>query len=354
MTPIQTPVALFVFNRPDLTAQAMARLSKIRPRRLLLVADGPRHSNDRQLCEKTLEAVYSGLSWNAQLETLISAENLGCRRRLETGLDWVFEQTDRAIVLEDDIEATPAFFAFAEQALAVFAEEPSLRMITGRNVLIESPQRSTPFLARKGAIWAWATWADRWRTYRAKFQNAGKDVLLAGLERHSEHPLFLRLQQHLLRSRLWDRIDTWDIPWTLWIVASGGYCLTPPVNLSANHGIGLNATHTRGVNDLRAVYPLRDWRWQMPSGVATVLPELDPQYDLLFTLLEMLLLYDHPRRWKLLARRRDALPKPQDEGWQLMLGPFDYVPETRALVAHFRSLMSHPQLDALAAIFDER
>ena len=99
MTPMQTPVALFVFNRPDLTAQAMARLSKIRPRRLLLVADGPRHSDDRQLCEQTLEAVYRGLSWNAQLETLISAENLGCRRRLETGLVWVFEQTDRAIVL---------------------------------------------------------------------------------------------------------------------------------------------------------------------------------------------------------------------------------------------------------------
>jgi hypothetical protein len=353
LTPIETPVALFVFNRPELTAQAMARLSTIRPQRLLLVADGPRHSDDRQLCERTLEAVYSSLSWDVQLETLISAENLGCRRRLETGLDWVFQQTDRAIVLEDDIEATPTFFAFAEQALAGFAEEPSLRMITGRNILVESPQRSAPFLTRQGSIWAWATWADRWQAYRAQFPNTDQDVLLSELTRHSNHPLFLRLQQHLLRSRLWNRIDTWDIPWTVWIAATGGYCLTPPMNLSANHGIGVDATHTRGVNDLRAAYPLRDWQWQIPSSIAAPPLDLDPEYDLMFTLLEMLLLYEHPRRWKLLARQREALPKPQDEGWQLMLGPFDHVPETRALIAHLRSLMSHPQLDALAAIFDE-
>src|SRR5207244_1310439 len=40
--PLDTPVALFLFNRPAFTAQVFAAIRAARPRRLLLIADGPR------------------------------------------------------------------------------------------------------------------------------------------------------------------------------------------------------------------------------------------------------------------------------------------------------------------------
>ena len=41
-TPLQTPVALFVFNRPKETAEVFAAVAKAKPKILLINADGPR------------------------------------------------------------------------------------------------------------------------------------------------------------------------------------------------------------------------------------------------------------------------------------------------------------------------
>ncbi|HSP63874.1 MAG TPA: hypothetical protein VLQ90_12885 [Pyrinomonadaceae bacterium] len=39
---MKTPVAFFIFNRPDPTARVFAEIARARPARLLVVADGPR------------------------------------------------------------------------------------------------------------------------------------------------------------------------------------------------------------------------------------------------------------------------------------------------------------------------
>jgi hypothetical protein len=43
--------------------------------------------------------------------------NLGVGRRIATGLDWVFDQVDRAIVLEDGCVPHPSFFGFCQELL---------------------------------------------------------------------------------------------------------------------------------------------------------------------------------------------------------------------------------------------
>ena len=40
--PLHTPVAFFVFNRPETTRTVFGAIARMRPTKLLLVADGPR------------------------------------------------------------------------------------------------------------------------------------------------------------------------------------------------------------------------------------------------------------------------------------------------------------------------
>ncbi len=346
---METPVVLFVFNRPALTRDALQRLAAVRPEHLLVVADGPRHADDEPLCRETREAVRRGISWQARVDFLESADNLGCRRRFESGLDWVFDRVERAVILEDDIEVTSSFFDFASDSLEQFADRHDVRMISGRNVLIEYPDEPVPFLSRYGSIWAWATWADRWQRYRREFSLSDADSIRDGIGRYAVFDVQKRLQQHLLDTRLWERIDTWDIPWSLWNLATGGYCLNAPRNLAANLGMNPDATHTKDADDVRGAYPLCSW---IPAAVDPHAVPIHEEYDRLVTLLEMILNYEHPRRWKVLAHQHNRHPRhTKGPGWEVMLGPFDHPEETSKLILALKRWIKSPQLDRLGEIF---
>ncbi len=347
---MNTPVALFVFNRPGLTRAAVHRLAALRPSRLLVVADGPRNAAEQALCVETRKALRESLTWEIDVEFLESEHNLGCRRRFETGLDWVFERVDRAIILEDDIEVSPVFFEVASKALERFAHAPEVRMISGHNVLVDYPEEeAAPFFSRTGSIWGWATWADRWQRYRREFPRSSADEVLAGIARHATSDLHVRLQSHLFESRLWEKIDTWDMPWSIWGLASGGLCLNLPRNLSVNHGVGRDATHTTIEDDLRGHLPLRHW---IPDADALESPPLREAYDRAFSILGLVLNYEEPRRWKVLAQRRDRLPaRVSGPGWEVMLCPFDHPEETAAWIDHLRRHLPDRQLDLLAEVF---
>ena len=45
---LTTPVALLIFNRPDLTQRVFAEIAKARPQTLFVVADGARSDQDRK------------------------------------------------------------------------------------------------------------------------------------------------------------------------------------------------------------------------------------------------------------------------------------------------------------------
>ena len=80
-----------------------AEIAKARPPKLLVIADGPRadHPDDAEKCA-AVRAIIDGVDWDCEVLTNYSDENLGCKRRVSSGLDWVFDTVDDAIVLEDE------------------------------------------------------------------------------------------------------------------------------------------------------------------------------------------------------------------------------------------------------------
>ena len=132
MIPLDTPVALIVFNRPEATRRVFAAVAAARPSRLLIVADAPRtdRPGERQRCEEVLKIV-SAVDWPCTVETNLASENLGCRRRVKSGLDWVFSLVEEAIILEDDCLPDPSFFPYCSQLLERYRDCGQVGIISG-------------------------------------------------------------------------------------------------------------------------------------------------------------------------------------------------------------------------------
>src|SRR6185295_8633614 len=97
---LQTPVAFFIFNRPQLTQRVFAEIARAKPRRLLIVADGPRTPEEASVCQATREIIEQ-VDWDCELLTDLAEHNIGCKQRMFSGLNCAFAQCEQAIVLED-------------------------------------------------------------------------------------------------------------------------------------------------------------------------------------------------------------------------------------------------------------
>src|SRR5688500_1998308 len=127
-----TPVAFIVFNRPDLTMRVFEAIRHARPQKLFIIADGPRNSEERSRCEHT-RRVVERVDWPCTVERNYSEQNMGCRNRIVSGLDWIFSQVEEAIILEDDCLPAPDFFAFCAELLQRYRGDDRIMHITGTN-----------------------------------------------------------------------------------------------------------------------------------------------------------------------------------------------------------------------------
>jgi hypothetical protein len=103
-----------------------------------VVADGPRPDKpeDAEKCA-AVRAIIDRVDWDCEILKNYSDVNLGCGRRPATGITWVFEQTEAAIILEDDCLPNPNFFQFCDVMLDRYREDERIMMITGTNFLGE-------------------------------------------------------------------------------------------------------------------------------------------------------------------------------------------------------------------------
>ncbi len=129
--PLKTPVAFIIFNRPDCTRRVFERIRDARPEKLYLIADGPRahKPGEDERCAETRRIVEGMIDWPCDVRKNFSDANMGCGKRIPSGLDWVFEQEETAIIMEDDILADPSFFPFCETLLERYRHDERIMQI---------------------------------------------------------------------------------------------------------------------------------------------------------------------------------------------------------------------------------
>lgn len=254
---LRTPVVLLIFNRPRATRRVVEAVAAARPRTLFVVADGPRpdHPADAALCAEA-RRVVEGIGGNLELVRDYSASNLGCGRRVASGITAVFEAVEEAIVLEDDCLPDPSFFGFCNDLLSRYRDDPRVMMISGTNDLIEWRPRDQGYhYSRYGSVWGWASWRRSWKHFDHEMRSWSLPEMRQRLAGSFNDP-----EQAMHRSAICNRafrgeVDTWDYQWTYARLMHDGLAVVPSRNLVSNIGFDGNATHTAGRWDTAARIP---------------------------------------------------------------------------------------------------
>ena len=243
---LNTPVVFVIFNRPDTTSQVFECIRKARPSQLLIIADGPRADRPREdeSCAATRKIVEQ-VDWPCEVMHEYSDINLGCRKRLASGLNWVFSMVEDAIVLEDDCLPHPTFFRFCEEMLERYRHDERIAHISGVN--FQFGQRRTAqsyYFSRYTHIWGWASWRRAWQHYDPDM-NTWPSVRDGKWLRDMLGDQRLVDYWSKIFERVYDGdIDTWDYQWLLACWLQNGLSIIPAENLVTNIGFGVDSTHT--------------------------------------------------------------------------------------------------------------
>jgi len=253
----KVPVLFCIFNRPEITAVTWERIRAYKPGRLFVVSDAARNAKEELLVEQTRK-ITEQIDWNCVVKRNYAPQNMGCKNRIVSGLQWLFSQVEDGVILEDDCLPHPDFFDFCFRMLEIYRDDQRVMHVSG-SCFVEMDKTSRPgWLSRHSDIWGWATWRRAFRhydpdmkTWRRPLPWFGKWLGDGPLEREYWATHFDKVKR--------GEIDTWDYQWHYSVMKRRGRCVVPGVNLISNIGHGAAATHTKdeanGI-DLLRTFPM--------------------------------------------------------------------------------------------------
>ena len=242
---MRTPVVLIIFNRPEVTRRVFEVIRAAEPETLYVIADGARHDHEgeQQRCEMARSATEK-VDWTSDVRRIYSDSNLGCGRRVSSGLDDVFSDVEEAIVVEDDCLPHPTFFRFCEELLLHYREEQRVVAISGDNFQRGNVRgQGSYYFSRYNHCWGWASWRREWSRYDFRMEDWPSLRDEGWLRSMFRDPRAVRYWSAQFDAVSRGEIDTWDLQWTFACWRRGGLSALPNTNLVSNIGFGADATH---------------------------------------------------------------------------------------------------------------
>ncbi len=191
-------------------------------------------------------SIAEQVDWACDVHKIYTDKNMGCGRRISSGITEAMEQVERLIVLEDDCVASPSFFPYCDELLTRYEDDQRVMAITGNNFQM-GVQRTTAsyYFSKYPHCWGWATWRRAWQHFQLdipgwpEFRDSGHLAAICTGGREIEYWTKIFDKVHAGKS------DSWAYPWTLCCWMHHGLTALPSVNLVSNIGFGADATHTK-------------------------------------------------------------------------------------------------------------
>lgn len=246
---LTTPVVFCVFNRLDTTKKVFERIREAKPPRLYIISDCARPTADGE--SSKVEAVHAyieeHIDWPCEVKKNYAKQNMGCGRRISSGISWVFEQEEQAIILEDDCVPDLSFFQYCQEMLEKYKHDDRITMISGNNPMSSCYHMNTEYSFSKiPFIWGWATWKRAWNLYDydlSTYPTQKKNGIW-----HKTFPLFAYWVYMAEFDALFHhKFDTWDYQWMYATILYNKLTIVPSQSHVFNIGFQEESTHTKSI-----------------------------------------------------------------------------------------------------------
>ena len=240
---MNTPIALFVYARPNhtrRTVESLLKNSEAASSDLIVFSDAARTPSKEEAVQRVREYV-SCIKGFRSLTVHHRPENYGLAKSIIEGVTQVLEEHEKMVVLEDDMVTSAHFLTYMNESLERFADDERVVSIHG---YVYPVQQVLPeaFFLRGADCWGWATWRSGWELF-----NSNGQALLFELRRRNLIKMFDYNGSHgysdMLEAQIKGTNDSWAIRWYASAFLAGKLTLYPGRSLVHNIGNDSSGTH---------------------------------------------------------------------------------------------------------------
>lgn len=249
------PVVIFIFKRLDTLARIFNRLSEVKPKKIILIADEGRNDTERAAAAVVRAGVEKLVTWDCEIVRDYASENRGVYGNIALGAKRVLESEDKAIFLEDDNLPSVSFFSFCSEMLERYEGDKRVLWVCGTNYLsrYDTPWKNSYVFTRQLMPCGWATWGRKFlSSYDFELERIAPADKRSARSTYSIKRLYLQqlynIEYERAHKRRLGRYYSWDYHMA-WTLRTGDYVgVAPVVNLIQN--IGVDDCSEHGGNSL--------------------------------------------------------------------------------------------------------
>lgn len=222
------PVLIICYKRVANVRELLRSACEQGVSRVYLAIDGSKDNNSSVSDLIEYESRQIAQEFNVDLRIWKRETNLGPAVSVISAIDWLFSTENAGIILEDDLVISSQLLQYFEVMTRRFESNQDVMMLSGTQFVNWRNFENFQWTSYP-VIWGWATWSDRWKSYRDQLSH----LELVNVKKMGKEGRFWKTGLRRCASGIQ---DAWDIPLAVSQLNSGKKTILPPVNLISNHG----------------------------------------------------------------------------------------------------------------------
>jgi hypothetical protein len=242
------PICLFTYNRLEETKQTILALQKnylAKDSALFVFSDGSKNKDSSHKIQavrdylKNIEGFKSVTIYESNV-------NKGLAKSIIEGVSKVLANSDKVIVIEDDLVCTPIFLDFMNQSLDFYKNDSAVFSISGYTLNLPSlkNEKKDFYFGYRASSWGWGIWRDRW--FPIDWEVKDYTTFVNDKKKVSDFKRGGSDMPRMLKNQMNGKIDSWAIRFCYHQFKENLMTVFPTISKLESIGFSKDATHTSG------------------------------------------------------------------------------------------------------------